>query len=578
MPESLKESALQDVYGRDKTHLGNLAVHIRAYTDNLAGKKALEDRVIENNIGRTFYNVSKALENRVASNMVAVNPASWMTNFIPLTQGTEVKAASTAKALGTTLQSYLKDDGFSKMSDFLINRKGSDPLWRTKTQAVSQTLSSPMRMIDQFTTEVLTRAKYYDEIAKGVTHDNAMKAADKFTASVVADRSKGGLPVIFNARNPLAKLMTMFQVEVNNQYSYLLKDLPRNMQGQGRAKLTGAIAKYMIGAYIYNNVYEELVGRRPALDPIGMVQNLYEGVTDEDKTKTQAIGAFGKEAVGNLPFVGGLFEGGRIPISSALPNVATLGTAGAGLVTGEVNKDKAYSNIRKELAKPLFYIAPPTGGGQLKKIYETAKTLNDGGSYGMDAEGRPKLQFAVDKTPANAIKGAVFGKYSLPGAQEWVENGFKTMGAKATEGYQKAIKTGMSAEEFTSFHKETRDKKSTQVREMIMNSKFTPEQKKILSDALVNSDKEVDYSSKENYNFSMLSKETQQKYLGMGNVGISKDQFINVMRYADMNGNGAVSQEEAQKILNNTNLSDKQKSALWKTINRGWKHNPYEGQ
>ena len=42
----------------------------------------------------------------------------------------------------------------------------------------------------------------------------AMDDADAFTASLMADRSKGALPTAFNATNPVRKVFTMFQVEV----------------------------------------------------------------------------------------------------------------------------------------------------------------------------------------------------------------------------------------------------------------------------------------------------------------------------------------------------------------------------
>ncbi|MFQ7726936.1 MAG: hypothetical protein ACLRI7_11270 [Ruthenibacterium lactatiformans] len=39
------------------------------------------------------------------------------------------------------------------------------------------------------------------------------------------DRSKGALPTVFERKNPPTRLLTMYQVEVNNQ-SHLFKDLP----------------------------------------------------------------------------------------------------------------------------------------------------------------------------------------------------------------------------------------------------------------------------------------------------------------------------------------------------------------
>ena len=43
-------------------------------------------------------------------------------------------------------------------------------------------------------------------------------------------------------KNPATKLLTMFQLEVKNQYGYMFKDLPRDLE-KGLAKLTGAFIK-----------------------------------------------------------------------------------------------------------------------------------------------------------------------------------------------------------------------------------------------------------------------------------------------------------------------------------------------
>jgi hypothetical protein len=475
--EADKDDKLSKIYEQSKSQLGNFARHIRAYTDNLAGKKPMGDRMMEEDISRGIYSFTKQMENKVAANMVAVNPASWLTNLIPLTQGAEVKLSSTMKALDATIRSYAKDDHFKEMSDFLINRKGSEQIVKTKTQKISNALASPMKYIDEFTTEILTRAKYYDEIAKGNSSEEAIASADRFAASVVADRSKGGLPLVFESKNPVQKLVTMFQVEVNNQLSYLFKDLPRNTADQGKVVVANALMKYMIGAYLYNDFYEKAIGRRPALDPIGMLNDfsgdltgyqlpnvidaginiangLLPSVKTDQKKKTQAIGGLATDAVESLPFVGGLIGGGRIPISSALPNVKDTLSAASGLATGEMNNKKAAKTLINEISKPVFYMLPPTGGGQAKKLLDTAITINKAGSYGMDKDGNDLLQFPVDKTAGNAAKSAVFGKYSLPGANDWVENGFKTMGKTVTEGWKDAAEAGIKADQFLYTYRE----------------------------------------------------------------------------------------------------------------------------
>lgn len=75
----------------------------------------------------------------------------------------------------------------------------------------------------------------------------AMEEADSFAASLIADRSKGALPTIFESRNPFIKLFTQFQVEVNNQLSYLYRDLPRNLKERGKKSLDDYLEFYSAG-------------------------------------------------------------------------------------------------------------------------------------------------------------------------------------------------------------------------------------------------------------------------------------------------------------------------------------------
>ena len=75
-----------------------------------------------------------------------------------------------------------------------------------------------------------------------------MQAADRYAASLMADRSKGALPTVFERKNPLTRLLTMYQVEVNNQLRHLFKDLPDDLKEKGMAALVAGLMKYTIGA------------------------------------------------------------------------------------------------------------------------------------------------------------------------------------------------------------------------------------------------------------------------------------------------------------------------------------------
>ena len=76
--------------------------------------------------------MARWLEGRVAANMVAVNPASWLTNFIPLTQGGALlDRGMLLRGMWDTLWSYKESDGIAERSSFLVNRRGRDPLGQT---------------------------------------------------------------------------------------------------------------------------------------------------------------------------------------------------------------------------------------------------------------------------------------------------------------------------------------------------------------------------------------------------------------------------------------------------------------
>ncbi len=437
-----KERDIKDIFEKNNPYaLSNFVNELEEYTNLLANKKSFKDRGWERDWNRGIYRLGRTLENRVAANMVAVNPASWLTNFIPLTQGwAGLKTNNLLTGMWDTLRAYRTDDGFAGESVFLTNRRGSDPVSMTASQKLSQKLSQPMTWIDTFVADSLVRARTRENTQKGMTQQQAIREADAWTAGIMADRSKGSTPTRFAAKNPVSNLFNQFQLEVNNQLSYLMKDIPRDKRDKGVAALAAALFKFMIGAFLYNELYERLIGRRAALDPIGLLKEAAEDVRDEGVT---AAGInFAKNVAEDMPFIGGVLGGGRVPISSALPDVERLWKAGSGLVTGEMPAKKALSTLGSELIKPSAYIVPPFGGGALKKAGEAAGALSRGGDYTVDAQGRDILRYPVERDIKTGAKAVIFGKTSTEGGRKWVNSGFKNYSASETDAYQEAFKAG----------------------------------------------------------------------------------------------------------------------------------------
>ena len=459
LSEHQKELEIKEVMEKGRFSLSNFVVELDEYTNLLANKKSKYDRSMEHLGGRRLYNLMKAWENRVAANMVAVNPASWLTNFGVMTQaGAQLKTSSMLKAMWQTLQNIKTSDGLVEASDFLTNRRGSDPLVRSWQQRTSAVLSKPMEWIDTFSADTIVRARYMENLERGMSEETAMREADDFAANVMADRSKGAMPTLFEARNPIMKMFTQFQLEVNNTFSYLFKDLPREQRKKGIGALAYALFKFLIGGFLYNEVYEYLVGRRPMLDPLGILNdtvgdltgyelnNLVDAATGGGLIKeSEPEGVVGTvqnltENVGQeAPFVGNLMGGGKLPFSNSLPDVGNIVTA---LDSETATPEEKWAKVGKELVNPAAYWLLPFGGGQVKKIWQGINALKRQGSY--TADGRLQYPIYTDREGDKANAAArtlLFGKSATPEAQAWVEAGFGALSEKATQTYE-AMRAG----------------------------------------------------------------------------------------------------------------------------------------
>lgn len=439
---------IQKLYNQKKQGMGGYVSNLHEYINNLAGKKARADRGWEEMIGRQMYTVAKNVEGRVAANMIAMNPGSWITNFIPITQaGGEVSTANLIRAMRDTVKSAVKDDGFTDGSVFLTNREGTQFLDRTLTRKISDIAGMPMEAIDHFASNVVTRAKYLQNIQDGMGLQEAFDNADTFAANLMADRSKGAQPTAFNSVNPIRKVFTMFQLEVNNQLSYLFKDLPRAKQSV--PKLAWAYTKVFTGAYLFNAVYHQLTGRDSAFDPIGMVGDAFDidpleliaeafGLgDDDDKDKKKKSGVdialdLGENVAEQIPFVGGLIGGGRVPLFSAVPEFDKLTKEYENGYDGK----RIALDAAKSAANSAAYLLLPFGGGAVKKALEGAATIYAGGSYSLDKNGEKILQFPqYGQSPRDWAQAMLFGKSSLQGAQDWADDDYQSLNADETKAF-----------------------------------------------------------------------------------------------------------------------------------------------
>lgn len=471
--------------------LSNFVDELDEYTNLLAGKKSRLDRGMEKLMGRKFYNVMKKFESRVGANMVAANVGSALTNFIPITQAwSQVSTADVLRGMWDTLKNYKTADGLDSASTFINNRSGYGRLAMSTMDKVSAGAGWLMESIDTFTTGSVVRARYYQNLRRGMSETSAMQEADQFASGVMADRSKGSTPTLYSARNPLVKLFTQFQLEVNNELSWIFKDMAQEERKKGVAALAKAMFKFLIGAWIYNEFYESIVGRRPALDPLDIINDtvgdftgyhipnmVMAGIgaakgekidfTTEKQTSDKAIAGVWGRVLSEAPSTQALtilgldeamgieIDNGRIAVASALPDIGKLRKA-IWASNEDMAPAKKAKTITDELIKPGLYLATPFGGGQIRKSYQGATAAARGGSYTVDNEGRDILQYPVynDNAADRAKSWAqalLFGKTATEEAQSWVESGFKSLSAKETAAYQGMTEGGEDQRETYAF-------------------------------------------------------------------------------------------------------------------------------
>ena len=449
LTQEAKDFALEGIFENTESELSNFVTWLDDYANTLAGKKAFSDRNMERNMGRDMYNSMSGIESRIAANTIGGNLSVSLTNFAPIFQ-----------AAGTTKWNYLltgllqtasndikgmvgksKDISFVTNSNFLTNRFGVDSIARKKiSQKISDIASIPMNAIDKFTSESIVRAKYLENIDKGMTEEKALDSADKYAAKIMADRSKGALPIIFNAKNPFAKLLTMFQVEPNNMISNYFKDMPRD--AESKSQLIRQARNLMIASWAGNTVIMALRGgNEVAPDPIRWVSYLIKAITGDDDEKEKAKTDLAESVLGSIPFLNNLagFVGvediGRIPISNAMPNITNLWK----LTDGDADSKYKLEIAVKEFSKPLIYLGLPVGGAQIKKTIEGIATVSNGGSYRTNKDGEKELQFPVENPNiGDYIKAGIFGKYSLSDSKAYADRGYKTLSAKQTKMYEEA--------------------------------------------------------------------------------------------------------------------------------------------
>lgn len=478
-----QQQLIDELSKNGRTRMSHMAAWLTEYTNVLAGKRTGADRWLEEHIPQKIYNFARKAQQRVGANMVAANIGSAVTNFIPLTQAwAQTGTVNLMKGMWYTLANYVQADGLDQQSVFINNRSGYHGLSQSSMDKASEIAGWVMEKIDGFTTGSIVRARVIENMQRGMSQQSALEEADQFASGIMADRSKGATPLMYTVRSPIVKMFTQFQLEVNNELSWIFKDMRPQERKKGVQALVKALLKFAIGAWLYNEAAEAIFGRRPALDPLDMLNDTVGDVsgykmpntwqamaeygvnpkswdyTTEKKTPEEVWKGFASRVVDELPntqllamfgldeWMGLDLQGNRIAVISAFPDMEKVNKALLSSKEDMATKKKAQVLV-DELSKPLSYAALPMGGGQARKSLQGIMSVVNGGKYRLNNEGEQQLQYPTytdrpGDVPLKLAQGVLFGRTATQEAQDWIENGFKSLSVKETKAYQAITEGG----------------------------------------------------------------------------------------------------------------------------------------
>lgn len=486
--DAMIEAELDKLYedAKNKSTYSNLVVWLDNYANILAGKQTMGDRSTEADFGRKALNFGNRLTRGFGAAKVAGNIATILNQASQLPVIVAEKGVrNTAAAVKDMVTGQLRKADFAMESDYLTSKKGVHFLVTDEKNMYEWALDKvgqAQEFADTMVSTIAVRAAYLEGIQKGMTHEQAMRYADKYGAAVMGDRSKGAKPVAFNSKSPVMQLVNTFQLEVANSWEHLTQDtagfdfrMMAKKYGKDKAikALAGVIVKYLIAAFIMNRLSDETYGGTPAqFDVLGITSNFVAsgyGLSVNDALRTvmddgwekltgerlfgteneersfdgwKAVEAAGGDIANDIPYLqnaSALIGWGDNSLPAAIPTKA---------LDKWINAVKGGKSAQ-DVAKATFDVGTEMipGGSQIKKTARGIDAMLRGGVYQGYGE-QTKLRYPVDnKNIGKWIQAVVFGPNGLSETGRYYAGEERAIGEKQTTAYQAMIAAGADKEE-----------------------------------------------------------------------------------------------------------------------------------
>jgi arsenate reductase-like glutaredoxin family protein len=434
-------------------NMNNFIGYLTDFANDLSGKTNPADRFVQKIIpgGRTTFKALNWLNSRVKANTILGNLSSSLSQIANIPQGIAYvkNPVHISKGTGNFLASIFGkgDANLYKKSGFLLERYSDNIARQFDVKLLDQPKKAAAWMLGALD-EVGTKSIWSSVYQKGLADKVAdpIKYADDVTRKLVAGRGIGEVPLL--QKSKLMQLVAPFTLEVNNLWK-VQKDFIK-------AKDFGGLALLYLANFALNKGMEEVRGDGVVFDPI---QAIYDALSEEDLTAMERAGRLGGEVLSNVPL--GSTAASLYPEYGVNNEFVSLPTREKLFGRNDPTRFGSGLLVAKGLQDPLYKIAPPFAGGQIKKTVQAGQDLGllpkakkqEGSiipklekqdlpaSYSQTKQG-DRLRTTIDPTPGSIAKGLAFGRGAIPELKAYYESGKVPFGTKQTENFKKLVDKG----------------------------------------------------------------------------------------------------------------------------------------
>jgi hypothetical protein len=605
---------------------------MKDWCDMLTGKTLPFDRGVQKVVGRNVMNGVRKLNSVVRSSTLLANIRSMIVQGSAIANAMNYiqNPADWARGMRYQANAMKGDPAYADaiaQSNFLSQRNMLTPndiirgsLLNEAKKPLGKMLNIGQNAVDRLTW--WTAYAQYDAAAEtpgGLdklnrrftrAYDNAIDYADDITRRSVAGRGVGEQPM--TVKSTVVDMFVPFQTEVLNTFNTLKENvgaiLGRNATKEQKARAAAGLVAYEIAAFAINMATQAMFGD----DVVGFsfIGALMGALFDDEEEN------FGEKLLNNakatllsgLPFVSAatpmimdeetskaLFGADGDP---SRYGTGAMGTNAAFDVIKTFFSDKDATGWDKLNAAAAFF---PLGGKQLARTAQGIATVAQGGSYKTNKDGEEQLQFRTDQKAGDVLQAALFGKWALPEAREYVEKGFPILSAPHTAAYKNAIANGVDGAYFLVLLNEykalepikdaegnTEKSKKQQFREILFNdTELTPEQKQAIDKDILCSDEQTpaDYTSRDRFEISTThaggifipNDDPYERFTENINKGLTEAdavlvekwarKFSGLKSYTDSEGNEiGVKEQKRDMLLSDSTLTAEEKQLIDRSL------------